>query len=124
MITATVTGNVGKQPEMKTTSTGKAMTSFSVASTYSPKGGEPRTTWVDVICFDEQAEQVAERVSKGARICVTGRLELERYQRKDGTEGSALRMVADEVALSLRWGKRERVPAGVDTNDPDEVIPF
>lgn len=108
MISATVTGNVGKQPESKVTSTGKAMATFSVASSFSPKNGEPRTTWVDVVCFDEQAEQVAERVSKGDRVCVTGRLELEKYTRKDGTEGSALRMVADEVGLSLRWGKRER----------------
>lgn len=108
MITAIVTGNVGKQPESKVTSTGKAMASFSVASTYNPKNGEPKTTWVDVVCFDEQAEQVTERVSKGSRVCVTGRLELERYTRKDGTEGSALRMVADEVSLSLRWAKRDR----------------
>ena len=114
MITATVTGNVGKQPELKATSSGKAMASFSVASTFNPKNGEPKTTWVDVVCFDEQAEQVAERVNKGDRVCVTGRLELEKFQRKDGTEGSALRMVADEVALSLRWGKRDRVAAGAD----------
>lgn len=108
MISATVTGNVGKQPESKVTSTGKAMATFSVASSFTPKNGEPRTTWVDVVCFDEQAEQVAERVSKGDRVCVTGRLELEKYTRKDGTEGSALRMVADEIGLSLRWAKKER----------------
>lgn len=108
MISATVTGNVGKQPESKITSTGKAMATFSVASSFTPKNGEPRTTWVDVVCFDEQAEQVTERVSKGDRVCVTGRLELEKYTRKDGTEGSALRMVADEIGLSLRWGKKER----------------
>lgn len=117
MITSTVTGNVGKQPESKVTSTGKAMASFSVASTYNPKNGEPKTTWVDVICFDEQAEQVVERVGKGDRVCVTGRMELEKFIRKDGTEGAALRMVADEVALSLRWGKRER-------SDELEAVPF
>lgn len=114
MISATVTGNVGKQPELQASKTGKALIRFSVASTYSPKNGEPQTTWVDVVCFDEQAEQVAERVNKGDRVCVTGRMELEKFTRKDGTEGSALRMVADEVALSLRWGKRERVGAGAD----------
>jgi single-strand DNA-binding protein len=121
MISATVTGNVGKQPELKTSRSGKPLVSFSVASTYNPKNGEPTTTWVDVVCFDEQAEQVAERVNKGDRVCVTGRLELEKFQRKDGTEGSALRMVADEVGLSLRWGKRERVTAGAEE---DVVIPF
>ncbi len=109
MINATVTGNVGKQPELKNTRTGKAMATFSVASTYTPKTGEPTTTWVDVVCFDDQAEQVAEKLGKGARVCVTGRLEMQKYQRADGTEGSSLRMVADEVAVSLRWGRRPQV---------------
>ena len=122
MISATVTGNVGKQPELKTSRSGKPLVSFSVASTYNPKKGEPTTTWVDVVCFDEQAEQVSERVNKGDRVCVTGRLELEKFQRKDGTEGSALRMVADEVGLSLRWGKRDRVAAGAASSD--DHIPF
>jgi single-strand DNA-binding protein len=112
MISATVTGNLGKPPELKTTRSGKQMASFSVASTYSPKNGEPTTTWVDIVCFDDQAEQVAGRLNKGDRVCVTGRLELEKFQRKDGTEGSALRMIADEVAISLRWGKRDTVAAG------------
>jgi len=122
MISATVTGNVGKQPELKTSRSGKPLISFSVASTYKPKVGEPTTTWVDVVCFDEQAEQVAERVNKGDRVCVTGRLELEKFQRKDGTEGSALRMVADEVGLSLRWGRGDRVTAGAAEDDTH--IPF
>jgi single-stranded DNA-binding protein len=57
-------------------------------------------------------------------VVVTGRLALENYQKKDGTPGSSLRLVADEVGKSLRWsGKgRQTVSAGVEV--VDDVIPF
>jgi single-strand DNA-binding protein len=128
MITATITGNVGKVQELRTTGSGKSMLSFSVASTYKKQGQEEgQTTWVDVLCFDEQADMVAQTLQKGDRVVVTGRLALETYQKKDGTPGSSLRLMADEVGKSLRWaGKRQPVAAGVgrDVNDEDAVIPF
>lgn len=108
MITATVTGNVGKAPELKTTASGKAMASFSIASTQKREGKEPVTTWVDVVCFDEQADVVSQSVNKGDRLVVSGRVQLEKFTRKDGTEGQSLRMIADEVSVSLRFPKRER----------------
>lgn len=111
MITATVTGNVGKAPELKTTSNGKMMASFSVASTQKREGKEPQTTWVDVTCFDEQADVVSQSVQKGDRVVVSGRIQLEKFTRKDGTEGSALRMLADEVGISLRFPKKDHAEA-------------
>jgi single-strand DNA-binding protein len=79
---------------------------------------------VDVVCFDEQADMVSQSLQKGDRVVVTGRLALENYQKKDGTPGSSLRLVADEVGKSLRWsGKgRQTVSAGVEV--VDDVIPF
>lgn len=113
MITATVTGNLGKQPELKVTRSGKNMCSFSVASTYKKEGQEGQTTWVDVVCFDEQADMVSQTLQKGDRVVVTGRLSLETYQKKDGSQGTSLRLMADEVGRSLRWtGKRQTVGAG------------
>ncbi|MEB3209524.1 MAG: single-stranded DNA-binding protein [Synechococcus sp.] len=125
MITATISGNVGRAPELKATASGKQMATFSVASTVKGKEGyEPKTTWVEVVCFDEQADVVSQRLQKGDRAVVTGRMGLETFQKKDGTQGFSLRLVADEVGLSLRWPKREKVAAGVDVNDESEVIPF
>ena len=123
MITATITGNVGKTPELRMAKSGKQMANFSIASTEKKEGA---TTWVDVVCFDEQADVVSQSVQKGDRVVVTGRLALETYEKKDGSQGSSLRLVADEVGKSLRWPARQAVAAGVreDVNDPDEVIPF
>jgi single-strand DNA-binding protein len=112
MITSTVTGNIGKAPELKTTASGKVMATFSVASTQKREGKEPQTTWIDVTCFDEQADVVAQRLEKGERVVVSGRMQLEKFTRKDGTEGQALRMLADEVGISMRFPKRERATSG------------
>jgi single-strand DNA-binding protein len=122
MISATVTGNVGRQPEAKTTRSGKQMTTFSVASTYKTKDQQDgQTTWVDVVCFDEQADVVAQGVQKGDRVVVTGRLSLETYQKNDGTQGFSVRLVADEVAKSMRWApRRQTVPA----DDTEDMQPF
>lgn len=110
MITATVTGNLGRDPELKDTRTGKKMTSFSVASTTKRDGKDPETTWLDVVCFDEVAEGAAGSFRKGMKVVLHGQLSMETYQRKDGTEGTALRMVASEIGLSVR-APREREDA-------------
>jgi single-strand DNA-binding protein len=128
MITATITGNVGKVNELRATRAGKQMLSFSVASTYKKEGQEGQTTWVDVLCFDEQADTVSQTLQKGDRVVVTGRLALETYEKKDGTQGTSLRLVADEVGKSLRWPGKGRQPAmaavGRDVNDEEAIIPF
>jgi single-strand DNA-binding protein len=103
MIEATVTGNVGRAPEMKTTRSGKQMAGFSVAST--EKKDAP-TTWVEVVCFDEQADMVCQSLQKGDRVVVTGRMALETFQKKDGSTGFSLRLMANEVGRSLRWPRR------------------
>ena len=107
MIIATVTGNVGRKPELKDTRTGKQMCSFSVASTTKREGKDPETTWIDVVCFDELATGVATQLDKGMKVVLSGSLSLETYPKKDGTEGTALRMVANEAGLTLRT-RRER----------------
>ena len=115
MIEATVTGNVGKVQEPRTTKNGKLMVSFSVASTVKKDGQEPQTTWVDVLCFDEQAEVVSNSVDKGDRVVVTGRLGMDTYQKKDGTQGYSLTLIADEVGKSLRWSGKGKPAASGDT---------
>jgi single-strand DNA-binding protein len=124
MILATITGNVGKVGELRTTRNGKAMLSFSVASTVKREGQDGQTTWVDVSCFEEQADVVSQSLKKGDRVVVTGRLSLETYQKKDGTQGSSVRLLADEVGKSLRWGAKDRVPVAAGVSEVDDVIPF
>lgn len=107
MIRAEVFGNVGKQPELKETKGGKSMCRFSVASTKKVEGKEPVTSWVNVLCFDEMASMVSEKVGQGDRVMVTGRLEVEKYTDKDGNERTSVTVLADDVGISLKWPKRQ-----------------
>jgi single-strand DNA-binding protein len=102
MIRATVTGNLGRDPELKDTRTGKKMVTFSVASTMKRDGKEPETTWLDVVCFDRLAEDVSGNFRKGMKVLLTGELALETYKRNDGSEGTSLRMIANDVGLCVR----------------------
>lgn len=101
MIHATVTGNVGKDPEMKETKSGKKMCIFSVASSQK-RGDDQETTWIDCVVFEELAEAVAGDLNKGMRVIVQGNLSMEKYKKRDGSEGSSLRMLVNDVGLMIR----------------------
>jgi len=104
----TVAGNIGRDPELKYTPANLAILKFSVADTYG-KDDNKKTSWHDIVVFGDQAETVAEKISKGVRVVIVGRLQIEAYEKKDGTKGKRVEIVADEVALSLRWGASDPV---------------
>ena len=118
MIHAEVVGNVGQAPELKESKGGKQMCRFSVASTKKIEGREPVTSWVNVLCFDEQAAMVSEKVAKGDRVMVTGRLEVEKYE-KDGQERTSVTILADDVGISLKWPKRQPGAGGPKSESDD-----
>jgi single-strand DNA-binding protein len=98
----TVTGNVTKDPELRYTANNKAICTFSIATSYG-KDDTKQTTFHDIKVFNEMADNVARSVGKGCRVTVVGRLEKKAFDRKDGGKGIAIDIIADEVALSLRW---------------------
>lgn len=106
MNTITVIGNVGGDPELRYSAGGKAVVKFSVADTRG-KDDTKQTQWHRVVAFDEQAENVAAQVTKGARVLVTGRLNIDKYKDKEGVERTSYEIAADDVCLSLRWKPRE-----------------
>ena len=98
----TVTGNVTKDPELRYTANGKAIATFSIATSHG-KDDNKQTTYHDIKVFNEMAENVGRSINKGCRVTVVGRLEKKVFDRKDGGKGLAIDIIADEVALSLRW---------------------
>jgi len=106
MIQAIVTGNLGRDPELKETRTGKKMATFSVASTMKRDGKDAETTWLDVVCFDQLAEAAHGSFRKGMKVVMYGQLSTETFRRNDGSDGFALRMVANDIGLAVR-SKRE-----------------
>ena len=98
----TVHGKIGQEPEMRYTGSQMAVISFSIADTYG-KDDKKKTTWHNITAFGSLAENFAGSVSKGDTVIVTGRLEQEEFTKKDGTKGKSIKIIADEIGVSLRW---------------------
>lgn len=87
----TLSGHIGKQPELRYTQAGQAVLSFSLATsraipdTTKQSGFGEVTVWTKVTLWGERAERIAERLEKGSYVLVTGRLEpTKTYTDKDG----------------------------------------
>lgn len=98
----TVHGTVGKDPDLRYSASGTAVLTFAIADNYG-KDDKKKTTWWDIIVFGKLAENVANTISKGTSVLITGRLEQEEYTKKDGTKGTTRKLIADEVGASCRW---------------------
>jgi single-strand DNA-binding protein len=111
--TVTIIGNVTREPELRFTPSGQANTRFGVAvnrrwQDRSSGEWQEATSFFDVVCWRELAENVSESLPKGARVLVTGRLEQRTYEpREGGDKRSVVEIIADEVGPSLRWATAE-----------------
>lgn len=102
-----VQGNVGRDPEIKTSQSGKSVCRFSVAVSDKGPRGE-HTEWFRSVAFDKTAEIVAQYVKKGDPILVEGRLKTDEYE-KDGEKRKSTDLLVSRV--TLLGGKRDRADA-------------
>ena len=103
----TIVGNITRDPELRFTPSGQANARLGVAVNrrwQDRNSGEwqEATSFFDVICWRELAENVGESLKRGTRVIVTGRLE-QRSWEQEGNKRSVVEIIADEVAPSLRW---------------------
>ena len=108
MNSTVVTGNLVRDPELRSTASGNAVANFSVADNRrwaDPATGERReaTTFVDVVAWGDLGRHVAESLRLGDRVTVSGRLEQRSWQTDQGERRSKLELTAADVAASLRW---------------------
>ena len=108
-IVITVVGNLTNDPELRFTPSGAAVASFTVAST--PRVMDKATNeWKDgesvfLRCsvWRQYAENVAESLTKGARVIVTGRLKQRSYETREGEKRTVMEMEVDEVGPALKY---------------------
>jgi single-strand DNA-binding protein len=106
--TLTLTGNLVDDPELRFTPAGQPVASFRIAST--PRYRDNATgEWKDgdtlfLTCqvWRRQAENIAESLTRGTRVIVTGRLRQRSYETKEGEKRTVYELQADEVGVSLR----------------------
>ena len=106
--TVTLVGNITRDPELRFTPSGQAVATFGLAvnrrwQNRQTNEWEEQTSFFDVKCWAQMAENVAESVTRGSRVVVSGRLEQRSWETDQGDKRSKVEVVADEVAPSLRW---------------------
>jgi single-strand DNA-binding protein len=122
-------GNVGRDPEMKYTPAGQAVTSFSVASNhrYKTASGEQReeTEWFNCQAWGKLAEVCNQYVSKGQQVYIEGRLKSRTYQTQNGeTRFSNDVMVSQFQFLGSRGDGRRDYQDGDGGYDDEPDLPF
>ena len=104
-----IIGNLGRDPELRYTPSGRPVASFTVAvnqSTKNQQSGEwiESTDWFRVSIWGERGERAAENLRKGSRVFVDGRFRTREYEANDGQKRMSLDITADTV---LGLDKRE-----------------
>jgi single-strand DNA-binding protein len=122
----TVIGNLGNEPEMRFTPSGRPVTSFRVATNwrYTTPDGERKeeTEWFTVVAWGRLAEQCNQFLTKGRLVYVEGRLRLRSWDGQDGQRRARNEIVADRVKFLDRQAGAVPDQASPANGKPDENV--
>ena len=92
-------GRLGRDPEIRQTTTGKQVARFTLAVDRGRKdaNGQSQTDWINVIAWERLADFAYKYLTKGQMVTVDGRLQSRSYQAKDGTNRTAVEVVASNI---------------------------
>lgn len=117
-------GRLTRDPELKTTTTGKQVTSFGIAVDKRMKPADgPTADFFNVSAWGKTAEFVAVYLTKGRLVAVDGRIETRKYTDRDGNAREAFEIVAENVQ-GLDKPKDEAARAVPPAQKEDEYDPF
>jgi len=133
-------GRLTRDPELRKTTSGNAVCSFSVAVDNRSKNpdGTKSTSFIPCVVFQEQADNMGRFLRKGSLVGIEGRLNQRKYTRQDGTNANVLEVLCDSVQfLEPKSKQGEEAPvfddAPVSSNNsnnvesldlPDDDLPF
>jgi len=105
-------GRLGKDPEVRYTTAGKAVANFSLAINRPGGSGEDKVTdWIECVVWERQAEILSEYAQKGREIGVTGRIQVRKFTDRDGVERKATEIVCSHIYL-LSGGRQDDQAGG------------
>ena len=130
----TIMGRLTRDPELRRTGSGVAVTSFTLAvdRDYAPEGQERETDFIDVVAWRNTAEFVSRYFTKGRMAVVEGRLQVRDWKADDGSK----RRTAEVVADSIYFGDSKRDDSGrpvtaypepaeiAELDEDDDELPF
>jgi single-strand DNA-binding protein len=113
-----IIGNLGRDPEMRYTPSGQAVTQFTVAvnRNYKDAQGERQeeTEWFRVVAWGQQAEFAAEYLRKGNKVYVEGRLQTRQWEGQDGQKRYTTELVANTIQTLERRPRDESADLGAE----------
>ncbi len=119
-----IMGRLTRDPELRRTAQGTAVTSFRIACDRDFKGqnGENGTDWIDVVAWKNTAEFVTRYFTKGRMAIIEGRLQSREWTDKDGKKREAVEVVAENVYFGD--SKREEKQPEDEIDEEDGELPF
>lgn len=97
---AIITGNLTRDPELRTTTSGSSVCSFSVAVNRTFKGNDgenkEEVSYIDCVAWGKLGEVIAQYAKKGSSVLVSGRLSQRSFEGKDGVKRSRTEIVAED----------------------------
>ncbi|UCG60540.1 MAG: single-stranded DNA-binding protein [Candidatus Zixiibacteriota bacterium] len=137
---AILLGNLGKDPELRYTPSGKAVATFPLATTERWTGQDGQksesTTWHNIVAWGRQAEVIKEYLAKGRQVYVEGRIVNRSYDDKDGNKRYVSEVVVQNFQFiggrgegsapdkDLSQAPPEDVPPPVQGGADDDDLPF
>jgi single-strand DNA-binding protein len=111
-----IIGNLGRDPEMRYTPSGQAVTQFTVAVNryYKDQQGERQeeTEWFRVVAWGQQAEFAAEYLRKGNKVFIEGRIQTRQWEGQDGQKRYTTELVANTIQNLERRPREDGLPSG------------
>lgn len=126
-------GRLVKDPELRRTGTGKAVTSFAIAveRDFAGSDGTKETDFIDIVTWGKTAEFAEKYFCKGRMAAVSGRLQIRKWQDKDGNTRYSAEVVADNLYFADSKAKDDsHEPSGLSAEPygelfgSDEQLPF
>lgn len=115
-----IIGNLGRDPEMRYTPSGRPVTTFSVATsrTWNTSEGEKHveTEWFNVVAWSNLAEICKQYLTKGQQVYIEGRLQTRHWDDQEGNKHTSVEIVANEMIIL-----GERREAGETGTEPETV---
>ena len=129
----TIIGNLTRDPELRTTPSGVAVCTLSVAvNRRARQGQQPEADYFNVSVWREQGENCAKWLTKGRKVAVTGPVTARAYNRTDGSAGASLEVQA--YAVEFLSSPRSEEPhaqepprdaqTGMEQVDAEDELPF
>jgi single-strand DNA-binding protein len=119
-----IIGNLGRDPEMRYTPSGKPVTTFTVATSrsWNTVDGERHsdTEWFNVVSWGKLAETCKQYLTKGQQVYIEGRLQTRRWEDKEGIKRTTVEIVAAEMMMLGERREANHGPAGEEPATSEE----